>query len=1021
MVLCGVVVAWQRGVRESFIEAANADEPATEFPEPTDNQPLTVPKLEPAEALRRVTAPEGFHTSLFAAEPLVRQPISAAFDGRGRLWVAENYTYADSRVNFDLKLRDRIVILEDTDGDGRADRREVFWDGAQRLTSVELGFGGVWAMAPPNLLFLPDADGDDKPDGAPVVMLDGWDDSAARHNFTNGLHWGPDGWLYGRNGILATSQVGVPGTPLEQRLAMNCGVWRFHPTRRAFEVVCSGTTNPWGSDWDDRGQMFFINTVIGHLWHVVPGAHYRRMYGDDLNPHVYELIEQTADHVHWDEKNEEWTAQRKGVTPATDLAGGGHAHSGLMIYLGDNWPAEYRGDLFTVNLHGQRLNREALAREGATFVGRHRPDFWRSGDPWFRAIDLMYGPDGAVYLLDWSDIGECHENDGVDRSSGRIYKIAYRPADAAAMARPGQIDVGTASLDQLVAWQLHANDWFVRQARRGLQERAARGEDLSAVREPLRRILNTNADGTRRLRALWALHAAGGLETADLLGLLTDRDEALRVWAVQLLVDSPPSAESVAALVKLASQESSGLVLTFLASALQRLPLGQREALAGPLLRRDEWKTDRVYPLMAWYGVEELVGRDGEAALRLVRESRLPKVSRFIARRIASQLDVQPRSADGIVAFLKQHADPTTRREILGGLADGLRGWQRAAAPAGWTELAQAMAGDETAAVTLRELAVVFGDGRAIDDVKRIALSDSQPTPIRRQAMRSLTTAKAPGVAEVLLPLVVDRSLGDDAVRGLAAVDLTRYAPVFVEQYRRMYRPARLAAVESLALRRDTAQQLLVAVEREVVGRNEVAPFVLRQIQLLDDASLQEKVVRLWPELRLLGADRVAQIKSYREQLTDERLGQADLPRGRRLYDEACGKCHKLFGEGGTVGPELTGAQRGNLNYWLENMLDPSAVVADSFKMSIVELEDGRVLNGVVGAGRGPTFTLQTPTEKLTLERREVAKIRPSNLSLMPEGQLTRLSADEVRDLVAYLMSNRQVPRGAESGAGRRD
>src|SRR5688572_11142638 len=252
---------------------------AEETPDLYNTQPETQKLSTPEESLASLKLPDGFKATLFAHEPDVQNPISMTFDERGRLWVAENYTYAESSVNFETKLRDRIVILEDTDSDGVHDKRTVFWDQGVRLTSVEVGFGGVFALCAPHLLFIPDKNRDDLPDGEPQILLDGWDASAVRHNIVNGLKWGPDGWLYGRHGILATSSVGPPGAAPSQRKQMNCGIWRYHPTRKVFDVVCHGTTNPWGFDFDENGQMFFSNTVIGHLWHVIPGAHYERMYG----------------------------------------------------------------------------------------------------------------------------------------------------------------------------------------------------------------------------------------------------------------------------------------------------------------------------------------------------------------------------------------------------------------------------------------------------------------------------------------------------------------------------------------------------------------------------------------------------------------------------------------------------------------------------------------------------------------------------------------------------------------------
>ena len=287
--------------------------PADDFPTPPNTEKSKTQPMAPEEVCKTAKLPPGFELGVFAAEPDVQNPIAITTDERGRLWVAENYTYAGAGAGwFDTKLRDRVIVLEDTDGDGRHDKRTVFWDEGRKLTSVEVGFGGVWVLCAPNLLFIPDKDRDDVPDGPPVVVLDGFGEGPVGHNIVNGLKWGPDGWLYGRHGIQETSQIGVPGASESQRVKINTGIWRYHPTRHTVEAVMHGMTNAWGSDYDEHGEMFCINTVIGHLWHVVPGAHVKRMYGVDVNPHAYQLIEQTADHVHWD-TGESWGAVQQGV------------------------------------------------------------------------------------------------------------------------------------------------------------------------------------------------------------------------------------------------------------------------------------------------------------------------------------------------------------------------------------------------------------------------------------------------------------------------------------------------------------------------------------------------------------------------------------------------------------------------------------------------------------------------------------------------------------------------------------
>ena len=264
------------------------------------------------------------------------------------------------------------------------------------------------------------------PDGAPQVVLDGFGISPENyHNCANGLRWGPDGWLYGRCGASSPGRIGPPGTPDENRVPIFGGLWRYHPTRKVFETLCHGTTNPWGHDWDAHGELFFTNTVTGHLFHMIPGAHYTRSATIAVNRRVYEPIDTHADHLHWD------TGRGWKDADVHDSLGGGHAHCGAMIYLADQWPKEYRGKLLTLNFHGRRINVERLEREGSGYVARHEPDMAFAEDKWFRGIDLNYGPDGAVYVLDWSDTGECHEHDGIHRRSGRVFRIALRRRIAA--------------------------------------------------------------------------------------------------------------------------------------------------------------------------------------------------------------------------------------------------------------------------------------------------------------------------------------------------------------------------------------------------------------------------------------------------------------------------------------------------------------------------------------------------------------------------------------------------------------
>jgi len=426
--------------------------------------------LSPAEALKKFTAPEGFRVDLLASEPDVVQPIAFCWDGRGRLWVVEGRTYpgrknnqppgGDSGRPGEAQLADifggddRILIFADEDGDGSFESRKVFAEKLHLVSGIEIGHGGVYVGAAPYLLHIPDRDGDDRPDGAPEILLDGWGWQDT-HETLNSFVWGPDGWLYGCHGVFTHSNVGVPGTPKETRVPINCHYWRFHPVRRTFEAYASGTSNSWGFDFNAAGDWFAEACVIPHFWHIIEGGYYLRQSNPlgHFNPYVYTNIETIADHLHY-----------IGNTPhsgngVSDAAGGGHAHCGLLIYNGHNFPAEYRGRAMMFNIHGQRINQEQLVPEGSGYVAKHLPDFVKANDRNFSGVALKVGPDGAVYFIDWYDQQKCHRTQPEvwDRSNGRIYRVRYEKT-----WQPWRGDVAKLSEAEVAAGIAAGNGWLER-------------------------------------------------------------------------------------------------------------------------------------------------------------------------------------------------------------------------------------------------------------------------------------------------------------------------------------------------------------------------------------------------------------------------------------------------------------------------------------------------------------------------------------------------------------------------------
>ena len=579
------------------------------------------PVVPVSESAAKMKVPEGFAVTLFAGEPDLVQPINFSIDERGRLWVCENFSYPNGA----LSGSDRVAIFEDTNGDGRFDTKKIFAEGFGYLTGSLVGDGGVYVLSSPWLLFIPDKDGDDKPDGPAVKLLEGWT-WKGKHNVVNSLAWGPDGWLYGLHGITEPSLVGKPGTNDAQKTKVGPGVWRYHPRTEKFEFITEGTCNPWGIDWNDYGDAFITTSVVPHLYQVIHGAHYQRMFGKDFNPHVYIQMQNCADHLHWG--GGDWTTSRdaKGVH---GTAGGGHSHAGGLIYQGTMFPTAYRGSILMCNIHGNRINRDTFARKGSGYVASHAPDLLFANDKWFRGVTIHQGPLGEVYFSDWSDTGECHQYENPATKTGRLYRLAYGQTNEKLP------DLRKLSDQELVALQLSPNEFLVRHARRILSERGGKPE----VHAALRKLLDEQTEIPKKLRALWALHCTGGADEKLLAGLLDHNDEHLRSWAIRLLTDH--SAKISLAihdrLAALAADDPSPMVRLHLASALQRLPLEQRWTIAEALVAHEKDADDQYLPFMYWYGIEPLVKADTPRALKLMAGCKIARVRELIARRSAAK------------------------------------------------------------------------------------------------------------------------------------------------------------------------------------------------------------------------------------------------------------------------------------------------------------------------------------------------------------------------------------------------
>ncbi len=442
-----------------------------------------------------MTVPPGFTVELVASEPDIVNPVAMTFDERGRVWITESLEYPRRSSG---PGRDRVKILEDTDGDGKADKFTVFADGLNIPSGIAVGAGGVWVANSPDILFMKDTDGDGKADTREVVVTGfGRDDT---HELPNSLTWGPDGYLYGWNGVFNPAKIDYRGKHYE----FTCAVFRIDPKTRDFEVFCEGTSNPWGITWDSEGSAFASACVIDHLWHLTETGYYHRQ-GGPYPPFTWKL-ESIVDHKH----------QKA-------------AYCGITYFDSPAFPEKYRGRLFMGNIHGNGINVDRLERRGATYRGATEADFLQANDAWFMPVVQKVGPDGSLYVLDWYDRYHCYQDanrdpNGIDRLKGRLYRVRYKETP-----RAPKFDLAAESDDQLIGRLSGPNIYDRETAQRLLRER----DHPDARRKLQSLILDEKANRKGRLQALWTLIGTGRLEPGLHERLLDDPDPTVRAWAVR--------------------------------------------------------------------------------------------------------------------------------------------------------------------------------------------------------------------------------------------------------------------------------------------------------------------------------------------------------------------------------------------------------------------------------------------------------------------------------------------------------
>ncbi len=967
--------------------------------------PAGTPALSPDDAQRKFTVPDGYQMRLFASEPEVVNPVAMSWDDRGRLWVLELYEYPLG-VKAGVKGRDRIKILEDVDGDGRVDTVKVFADGFSLATGLLVGNGGVYLGEAPNLWFLEDTNGDDLMDKKTAVLTGfGLED---RHELMNGFTWGPDGRIYMTHGVFTRSAVTDPD---EKRgdarpTLLTAGVARFEPATRRFEVFAEGTSNPWGVDFDARGNAFVSACVIDHLFHLVPGGIYVRQAGQPPFPYAYELLPSIVDHKH-------------------HMA----AYAGVCIYEGDQFPAAVRGAALMGNIHDNAIHWDRLTPNGSTFRASPVRDLVRANDGWFMPVSTQVGPDGAVWIMDWYDRYPCYQNanadpGGVDRERGRIWRLVYVGADPTRKipSHPPGLNMGAASSGDLVTALAHPNVWHRRMAQRILN-----GRNDPATRDPLLKSLLETASADGRLTAFWTLFSSGLGSEAILDEGALSRDAVIREWAMHLTGDKREYSAEVTQRLRDGSRDPDPGVRLAAVTAIRCFFSGtltvntppratanpvQVADFLGTLLAADRNTVDPVIPFMIWMAVEPMVAAHTGIVLQWFSThgiSNQPLAGRILTRVLRRICDQRNgRQLDLAVQFLDQLPESSTSLTIaaLDGLLEGQRG--KALIPAVPTQpLIDKLLTSTHREIVVRvqQLGTLWGDAAALQATLVRIGSPSAPESDRLAAIRAVRQTKTDDVRSALAALAVTNAadtLRVEAIRALSETGNDASTASLLAGWSTFGMAPRRAVAELLASRPAWAGLLFKAINAGRVGRSDIPTTVIRNLVGSNNDTVRRQAQQVFGRIQEAPAEKLKLIAEKRKVIID---GPVDLAAGRQIAQKSCLVCHKLHGGNAEVGPDLTGVGRSSLDALLHNVIHPNEIIGQGYENVVLDLRDGRTLTGRVIESNDLRIRmlLAGPQEEI-IARSDVKSEVVSENSVMPEG-LEQMPDADFRNLIWYILA----------------
>jgi putative heme-binding domain-containing protein len=947
------------------------------------------PPTPPQEALKKFKHRSDVAIDLMAAEPVVEQPLYASWDSKGRMWVTQYRQYQFPAglkiVSYDQHLRakfdkvplppprgdkgaDKITVFEDTDGDGFFDKHEDVITGLNIASAALHGMGRIWVLNPPYLLSYPDADFDAKPDGDPEVELSGFglEDT---HSVATNLQWGMDGWLYGANGSTTTGNVSSANTK-NVKWEGQC-IWRYHPKKKTFEIYAEGGGNTFSLDIDSKGRIFSGTNGATRGMHYEQGSYGIKGWGKHgplTNPYAFGWFE----HMRHEGDNKRFP-------------------QAFTVYEGGLLGSAYEGKIIAPNALQNLVYVSERIPDGSTFRTKDEEQLITTTDRWFRPVWAGVGPDGGFYMADWYDTRLSHVSpvDDWHKTSGRIYRV--RPASGAPKLKP--FDLSKASGEELLGYLSHPNEWFRKQA---VHEIAWR--NLTELAPKLKAL-------PQSMETLWALDALGAVDVVP----LSSKDPYIRRWAVKMMGEGHEG--SADTLVRLAKDEKHPEVRAQILATAKKLDA--KSAL--PLLWSGEADDESGHlPLLAWWALESKAEKEREAVFAFLKSDAAFLKTKLFRDHLAEKLAKRYALAGGeenlnsCADLLSLSADEGIRAPVVRGIASAFEGAEMPKLPEALQKalnnyMAKQSGGDLT-------LALRSGNAEALKNALKL-LSDAKATNTARIAIAK--TLAELGKTDAVMPMVaiLKSSAAPSLKRGIlqaaAKFDDKRIPEALLLGWEGQIagdKALREDALRVMAGRKEWAQILMNFVNEWKVPAKHFTIDIVRQLSLHKDADIDASIEKHWRGLLATGP--TPEKKKEAERIKAVlKTGLGDAEKGKIQFMARCFICHKLFNEGGSIGPDLTGYDRANVDFWLDNLFTPSLEIREGFGAYIVKTKGGQILTGLIDAQDGSGIVIKDmANNKTTLKHTDIEKMEASPISLMPEGLTTGMSDADLKDFFAYLM-----------------